>query len=123
MPRVSPSIERTMHQRLRDVIESCEAIRPYTAGMDFVVYERDRLVRDGVERRLGIIGEALSRAADFDPDLRQQIPEFHRIVGLRNRVIHGYSVVDNEVIWDVVQNKLPTLEVSVATLLGDASRE
>jgi uncharacterized protein with HEPN domain len=46
-----------MHQRLRDVIESCESIRQYTAGMDFAAYERDPLVRDGVERRLGIIDD------------------------------------------------------------------
>jgi len=112
-----------MQQRLRDVIESCEAIRQYTAGLDFAAYERDRLVRDGVERPLGIIGEALNRAAEFDPSLRAQIPDFHRIVGLRNRVIHGYSLVDNEVIWDVVENKLPFLEASITHLLGDTDPE
>lgn len=79
------------------------------------------MVRDAVERRLGIIGEALNRAADFDPELWEQVPEFHRIVGLRNRVIHGYSLVDNEVIWDVVQNKLPPLEASVTALLANKS--
>lgn len=123
MQLVAPSTEFVMHQRLRDVLESCESIRVYTAGMDFAAYERDPLVRDGVERRLGIIGEALNRAADFEPDLRERIPEFHRIVGLRNRVIHGYSVVDNEVVWDVVTNKLPALEANVAGLLAEAASD
>ena len=81
------------------------------------------MVRDAVERRLGIIGEALNRAADFAPELRDQVPEFHQIVGLRNRVIHGCSLVDNEVNWDVVQNKLPTLEASVTALITDTFPE
>ena len=57
-----PSIEPTAKQRLRDVLDSCGAIDQYTADLDFAAYERDRKVRDAVERRLGIIGEALNRA-------------------------------------------------------------
>jgi uncharacterized protein with HEPN domain len=86
--------------------------------LDFAGYESDRMVRDAVERRLGIIGEALSRAAVLEPALVDQIPEPPQIVGLRNRVIHGYDAVDDEIVWDIVQNKLTGLRVRVAELLG-----
>jgi uncharacterized protein with HEPN domain len=78
------------------------------------------MTRDAVERRLGIIGEALSRAAVLEPRLVDRVPELRQIVGLRNRVIHGYDAVDDEIICDVVQHELPRLHARVAELLGEA---
>src|SRR5919107_951473 len=106
-------------QRLLDILVSCQAINQYTAGLDFAAYERDTLVRDAVERRLGIIGEALSRTAVLEPELVDRVPELRQIVGLRNRVIHGYDAGDDEIVWDVVQNKLPRLQACVTELLGE----
>ncbi len=111
-----------IRQRLLDVLLSCRAISRYTAGRDFDAFERDEMVRDAVERRLGIIGEALNRAASLDPALVTQIPEVRQIVGLRNRVIHGYDAVDDEIVWDVVANKLPTPYVKVEKLLGEGDQ-
>ena len=106
-------------QRLLDALNSCRAIGLYTDGFDLAAYERDAMVRDAVERRLGIVGEALSRADELDPIIADQIPEIRQIVGLRNRVIRGYDVVDNEIVWDVVQNRLPSLQARLAALLSD----
>ena len=106
------------HQRLLDALVSCQAIDQYTTDLNFAAYERDAMVQDAVERRLGIIGEALSRAAVLEPVLVDQIPELRHIVGLRNRVIHGYDAVDDEIVWDIVQNKVPHLQARIAELLG-----
>ncbi|MDF3041830.1 MAG: hypothetical protein K0Q71_4536 [Thermomicrobiales bacterium] len=106
-------------RRLLDVLISCRAIGRYTAELDFAAYERDTMVRDAVERRLGIIGEALNRAADREPTLVDCLPELRQIVGLRHRVIHGYDAVDDEIVWDVVQHKLPLLQASVEALLEE----
>ncbi len=54
MKRASRSIERMMRQRLHDVLESCQAIASYTAGLDFAVYQAEPMVRDAVERRFGL---------------------------------------------------------------------
>jgi len=56
-------------QLLLDALLSCRAIRGYTAEIDFAAYKRDDMVRDAVERRLGIIGEALNRATVLEPAL------------------------------------------------------
>lgn len=60
------------------------------------------LVRAAVERQFEIVGEALGRATDLEPQLERWLPEVRRIVGLRNRLIHGYGDVDEEIVWDIV---------------------
>ncbi|MBI3852538.1 MAG: DUF86 domain-containing protein [Verrucomicrobia bacterium] len=67
------------------------------------------MVRSAVERQFEIIGEALGKAGAADSSLAERIPELPRIVGLRHRLIHGYDTVDDEIIWDIVQSKIPPL--------------
>lgn len=109
-----------MRKRLFDVLQFCQAISDYTAGLDFSKYQRDPMVQDAVERRLGIIGEVFNRAVELDPELPEHIPELRQIAGLRNHVIHGYDTVDDEIIWDIVKNKIPLLKARVAALLDEA---
>ena len=106
-------------RRLHDVLLACRAIGRYTVGLDIDAYERDELIRDAVERRLGIIGVALNRAAVLEPTLADRVPELRQIVAMRNRVIHAYDAVDHEVVWDVVAHKLPSLQTRVAELLAE----
>jgi uncharacterized protein with HEPN domain len=106
-------------QRLLDALESCRAIRRYTDGVDFAAYLRNDMLRDAVERRLGIIGEALNRAQASDPALAGQIRELRRIVGLRNRVVHGYDTIDHKIVWTIVQRNVPLLQTRLAELLSE----
>lgn len=105
--------------RLLDVLDSCQTIFRYADGIDFAAYLRDGEKRDAVERRLAIIGEALRRAETFEPELATQLPELREIVGMRNHLIHGYGDVNNAIVWDVVQNKLPSLQARLAELLEE----
>lgn len=107
-------------KRLLDVVNACEAIAEFVAGKDFAVYENDRLLRSAVERQFEIIGEALNKAGGAETSLAAQIPEFHRIIGLRNRLIHGYDNVDDEILWDVVQSKLGRLKTQIDFALRKA---
>ena len=98
---------------------ACAAVAAFTAEKDFAAYSSDALLRSAVERQFEIIGEALGRALRVDTALEKTIPEIHRIVGLRNRLIHGYDSVDDQLIWDLVQTKLPALaRVLEAALKG-----
>ena len=106
-------------RRLLDALRSCLAIDRYTAGLDLAAYERTDIVRDAVERRLGIIGEALNRAQSLEPALAEQLPELRQIVGLRNRVIHGYDDVNAEIVWNVVQHMIPSLQARLADLVAE----
>lgn len=77
------------------------------------------MLRSAVERQLEILGEALHRAGRLDESLREQVVELRRIVVLRNRIIHGYDSVDEEIVWDIVQSKVPPLERLLGTLLDE----
>jgi uncharacterized protein with HEPN domain len=108
-------------KRLLDALAACQRISEVTKDLDFSRYEADWVLRSAVERQLEIIGEALNRAEDERPSLREELPELRRIVGIRHRVIHGYDSVDDEIIWDVVQTKVPVLIEQLNELLGTSN--
>jgi len=83
-------------------------------------YERDRLVRQAVERNFEIIGEALKRLAKADPDTAHRVGEVSRIVAFRNILAHGYDIIDHEIVWYVIQSELPVLLANVRRLLREA---
>ena len=103
---------------LEDARQAAELILQFTAGKSFEDYDGDALLRSAVERQFEIIGEAINRLAKIDPAVVATLPETPRIVAFRNILIHGYDVVDNHVVWDVVQYKLPQLQNKVVSLLS-----
>jgi uncharacterized protein with HEPN domain len=104
-------------KRLLDALEACRAIVQFTAGTDFALYAADSMRRAAVERKFEILGEALARAEASSPELAESVPEIRRIIGMRNRIIHGYDAVDDEIVWDAIQNKVPPLLEHLAALL------
>ncbi len=69
------SIPNMVKKRLFDTLLACQAIRQFTAGLDFAAYEDSRLIRSAVERQFEIVGEALNRASALDPEIAATIPE------------------------------------------------
>src|SRR5713101_3718404 len=104
---------------LFDVLESARSIRDWCAGRSFADYESDRQFRRAVEREFEIIGEALGRLSIDDPVTAERIDELPRIVGFRNRIIHGYDTIDDATVWGVIEGHLPTLLEQVENLLGE----
>jgi uncharacterized protein with HEPN domain len=103
---------------LFDVQQATSLILRFTEGRSLDDYERDPMLRSAVERQFEIIGEALAKLGRVDADLLQQIPEQRRIIGFRNVLIHGYADVDHRIVWDIVQNKLSTLQRQSSALLA-----
>jgi uncharacterized protein with HEPN domain len=105
-------------KRILDAVRACELIEDFTAGLDFDGFSRSALVRSAVERQFEIVGEALNKASTLDASLAHAVPEIPRIVGLRNRLIHGYDVVDDELVWDIVKSKIKPLRMALTALLA-----
>ncbi|OGV69782.1 MAG: hypothetical protein A3K19_22325 [Lentisphaerae bacterium RIFOXYB12_FULL_65_16] len=103
---------------LEDMRQACALVHGFTAGKTLADYQADALLRSGVERQFEIIGKALGRLLRTDPQTAAQISQYRRIISFRNVLIHGYDVVEDEVVWDVVQRDLPVLHREVEAFLA-----
>jgi uncharacterized protein with HEPN domain len=101
---------------LEDVLDAAAKIRSYVAGLGFASFQADGRTVDAVVRNLEIIGEAIKQLPE---ELRAIHPEveWKKVAGLRDILIHHYFGIDVEIIWDVVQHKLPDLEAKVSQVL------
>jgi len=102
---------------LLDVIEACELIQEFTENVCYDEYTANALVSSATERQFEIIGEALNRIKRIDDELLLKISEAERIIAFRNVIAHGYDVVSDKVVWDVIRNKLPILHKECQDLL------
>ncbi len=104
---------------LFDVQDSAHSIRDWCYNRTFAEYEADRQFRRAVEREFEIIGEARNQLSHEDADAAEQIHQLHRIVGFRNRIIHGYDAIDDATVWGVIEGHLPTLLTEIEALLKE----
>ena len=106
-------------KHLEDVRRAAELILQFAAGKQRSEYSDDAMLRSAVERQFEIIGEALGRLRKEAPDVSERVPNHRRIIAFRNILIHGYDVVDDDVVWDVIQGDLPALQQQVMSLLDE----
>lgn len=87
-----------------------------SAGLSWETFAADETLRRAFVRSLEIIGEATKKVPD---DFRAAHPsvEWRAMAGMRDRLIHDYFGVDFELVWDVIQNRVPDLRRQVASLL------
>lgn len=103
---------------LYDILNSILEIESYFDDeMSFESYQSDTKTKRAVERNLEIIGEAVNRISKLNDDIELQ--DKRKIISLRNRIIHGYDQVSDELVWSVTQNYLPVLEQEVRKLLDE----
>lgn len=101
---------------LFDIHESIASIEQYLGDKrDFNVYMSDKMLRRAIEREFEIIGEAMNRIEKLDSTI--SISSKRQIISMRNRVIHGYDKIDNEIIWGTIVRHLPTLKIEIDLLL------
>ena len=103
---------------LYDIQESIRSIQEYIGDTrDFSVYQSNKMLGGGaVEQEFEIIGEAMSRINKIDPTI--DISSKRQIISMRNRVIHGYDKVDDEIVWGTIIQHLPTLKDEIDNLLA-----
>jgi uncharacterized protein with HEPN domain len=102
---------------LYDILQSLNEIDSYyeTRPRIFEEYKADTRTRRAVERNLEIIGEAVNRILKKDRDFK--LVNAEKIIATRNRIIHGYDKISDDLIWSIVINHLPKLKDEVTGLL------
>ena len=106
---------------LEDIREAAAFIRDVAQGKSLVDYNADRVLRQAIERNFEIIGEAIKRLAEHDAETAARIADYRQIIAFRNVLIHGYDLVDHELVWSTIESQIPTLLRDVETLLASNS--
>jgi uncharacterized protein with HEPN domain len=93
---------------LEDIHVSCEKVLKFTKGMTYKDFVHDDLHFDAVLRNLEIIGEAVKNISE---ETRKKYPKvkWRKIAGFRNIVAHEYFGINDETVWDIVENEIPAL--------------
>jgi uncharacterized protein with HEPN domain len=94
---------------LVDMRDASHEITAITAAESIESYRASKALRWSVERGFEIIGEALSQLRKIDAPLAESITDFRKIISFRNVLIHGYSTVNDDLTWNIVQEDLPVL--------------
>lgn len=94
---------------LFDIYSAAKSIRDFSKGLDKNSFQKNEMVVSACERKFEIIGEAFNRLKKKFPEIAKDFPELEKIIGFRNVIIHGYDIVDAEIVWDTIQNDLPAL--------------
>ena len=104
---------------VRDMTGFCEKVLSYTGGMDQSGFVDNRLVYDATLRNIELIGEAASRIPEHVRQAHSEIP-WRAIIGARNRIIHFYLGVDDDMVRSIIVEDIPVLLPRLRRLLEDA---
>ena len=116
-------MDNTIKTWLYDILNSINEIESYfteTPKM-FEIYQNDLKTKRAVEWNIEIIGEAMSRIIKVNSEIK--ISNSRKIVDVRNRIIHGYDSVSDDVIWGIVIKNLPVLQKEEEILLNEKKNE
>ncbi len=112
-------MRRESKKFLFDIQRAAHLIGEFAGDKPFAVYMAEAMLRAAVEREFTIIGEALSQLARLDEATAARITDSGRIIAFRNVLVHGYTFVDNRLVWQAITEDLPTLLTEVETLLAE----
>ena len=105
---MSETGQRAWQFYLDDMIGFAEKVIDYTAGLDQASFVASGLHYDATVRNLELIGEAATHIPDAVRAVHPHIP-WRLIIATRNRLIHGYLGIDNDTLWSIIQDDIPTL--------------
>jgi uncharacterized protein with HEPN domain len=91
----------------------------FIAGKSFADYLADSMLRSAVERQFTIIGEAIVQLRRLDPATAAAIPDLADIIAFRNILVHGYTTVDDQLVWGIVERELAPLRAAVERLVRE----
>lgn len=94
---------------LSDARGAARTIQDFVAGHSWEEYQDNYLLRSAVERQFTILGEALSQLSQQNIAAAEAVPNFRRIMALRNVLVHGYAVVNDDIVWELATTRLEEL--------------
>lgn len=104
------------HIFLEHILEAIEKINKYLEKLDYKKFMDNDIIQDAISRRLEIIGEATKLLSD---DLRKKFSEipWKDIAGMRDKLIHGYFIVDLDEVWNTSKRDIPKLRENIKNII------
>jgi uncharacterized protein with HEPN domain len=111
-------MEKEIQTWLEDIKQAIDEIEEFLPERrDFFEFKKDLKTRKAIERNIEIIGEAVNRILNLNPEIK--ITNARKIVDTRNRIIHGYDTVSEDIIWAIVSNDMKMLRQEIVSLLDE----
>ena len=112
-------MDRHLKAHLYDISTAIDEIQSFFEQIprSFDEYGKNLMLRRAIERNVGIIGEAVNKIIKNNPEI--EISNARAIIATRNRVIHDYAAVTDDVMWKIVMNDLPKLKTEIDSLMAD----
>jgi uncharacterized protein with HEPN domain len=108
-------MNKNLHKYLWDIKEQIELLEKIGTTFTLESFEKDQLIIHATERCFEIMGEALKRAMMTDENIA--VTDKHKIIGMRNKIAHGYDDIEPNVLWGTIHNHIPILKEEINKLL------
>lgn len=109
-------MRREDHIRLLHMVDACHEIMGFAEGLNESDLAQDRKLLLAIVKSIEIVGEAASKLSDATISAAPDIP-WRNIIGMRNRLIHGYFAIDTEIVWKTAVYEIPPLLESLKHLI------
>lgn len=109
-------------QHLNGIMNSIQRIEGYVDGMDRAAFDRSQIVRDAVEGRLVSIGADCLHIVDGDPSFAVNHPNIalQQAIDFSEFLVHEYDAIPESLVWDALQNDLPSLKAAITAFQNQA---
>lgn len=110
--------QRDFTQFLQDILEAIDDIEGFVKGMELNEFSGDKKTIYAVMKALEIMGEATKNLPDTLKNEYPDIP-WKFMAGIRDKVVHGYFVVDFPIIWSTAKKDVPLLKALIEEMLEE----
>jgi uncharacterized protein with HEPN domain len=107
---------------IKDILDAMDKIKEFVGTTEYDEFIKDDMKSSAVVKKIEIIGEAM-RNIPRDVRARYRNIPWRNIIGMRNKISHGYFIIDYEIVWKVTKEKLPELKIQVEQMLKEVEKE
>ena len=113
--------KREVRDYLHDILESIDEVESFVEDMSFEEFMKDRKTKNAVMRSIEVIGEASRHVPVALREKYSEVP-WKEIIGMRDKLIHGYSGIDYETVWKATNEDVPSLKKLIQKILKNLEK-
>ncbi|OGD66212.1 hypothetical protein A3F08_03135 [Candidatus Berkelbacteria bacterium RIFCSPHIGHO2_12_FULL_36_9] len=98
------------------MVESCGRVARFIGNSEFSDFQKNEMMYDAVLMQIVNIGEIINRLSDEFKEKYDYLP-WYQVIGMRNRVSHGYFEIEEDTVWKTVKIDLPKLKKQIEKIL------